>query len=218
MKNDSQSVHGSLNAPGCAVVLVAAAPLEERLRLFTPIAAEVVLEEIDHRPEVPALLHVYLEEITEIIHGWARVPEEALLLDARRLGVALGDDEAAKRIPMLARHLLPNRFPEIVAEADGAIFHGIREKNAPAVIRHFDVIEMRPAVRLHTNGRAKIDVVPLEPEGPHLFPPIDEAGLPGSRARCRRLSSERLTLLGIRSLLTTSDIAKFSRERGSRAG
>src|SRR5258706_8463355 len=37
-------------------------------------------------------------------------------------------------------------------------------------------------------------------------------GCQASRARWRRLSSERLTLLGIRSLLTTSDISRISRK------
>src|SRR5438045_7018591 len=57
--------------------------------------------------------------------GWAhfeyvKLPEPALLLDARRFGVALRDDEAAQLIAELARHFLPDRLAHEIAKADPA--------------------------------------------------------------------------------------------------
>jgi hypothetical protein len=57
---------------------------------------------------------------------WAGEPEQALLLDAGRLGVALRDDEAAERVAVLARDLLPhgltNSSPKpMVRSATGSV-------------------------------------------------------------------------------------------------
>ena len=44
-----------------------------------------------------------------------------LLLHGRRLGVALRDDDAAKIRAMLARHVLPSRLADVLAEMDLAL-------------------------------------------------------------------------------------------------
>src|SRR5256885_5466271 len=49
------------------LVGVARAPLEEVARLLTPVAAEVRVKEVDHRPQVAALLDVHLEEAPEVV-------------------------------------------------------------------------------------------------------------------------------------------------------
>jgi hypothetical protein len=46
------------------------------------------------------------------------VAEQALLLDARRLGVGLSDDDAAQRVAVLAGDLAPRRLARVVAAAD----------------------------------------------------------------------------------------------------
>ena len=68
---------------------VPAAPLEQRFGLFAAIAAEVGVQQIDHRPEMPALLDVDLKQVAEVVKARAVRAELALLLDAGGLGVAL---------------------------------------------------------------------------------------------------------------------------------
>ena len=96
---ERQPVRGLLveGAEDARLVGVAGAALQQRLRLLAAVAAEVGVEQVDHGPEVPALLDVDLEEVAQVVERRARAAEVALLLDGRGLGVALGDDEAAER-------------------------------------------------------------------------------------------------------------------------
>ena len=119
MKNESQSGVRSLNAP--RIRGLSRSPdraLEQRLGLLAAVAAEVGVEQIDHRPEVAALLDVHLEEVAEIVERRARPPELALLLDRRGLGVPLRDDQPPESPAVLARHVLPRRLAAVDAEAD----------------------------------------------------------------------------------------------------
>jgi len=61
---------------------------EQLLGFLAPVAAEVSVEQVDHRPEVAAFLDVDLEEIAQVVQRRAGVAEQALLLDGRRLGVS----------------------------------------------------------------------------------------------------------------------------------
>src|SRR6266498_413794 len=63
-----------------------------------------------HRPQVPALLHVHLEEVAQVVDARAGVAEVALLLDRRWLGVALHHHQPAQRVAELAGDLLPDRL------------------------------------------------------------------------------------------------------------
>src|SRR5262245_18412922 len=54
-------------AEDARLVAVSRAALEQRLRFLTPVAAKVGVEEVDHGPEVPSLLHVDLEQVTKVI-------------------------------------------------------------------------------------------------------------------------------------------------------
>ena len=123
-------------------------PREELLRLFAAVAAEVRMQEIHHRPEVPAFLDIDLEEVAQVVHRRAAVAEHALLLDRRGLGVPLRDDQAPQRRAVFARHLLPHRLPHLVAEADLALGHRIGEEDAPAVVGHLQRAVVRPALRI----------------------------------------------------------------------
>jgi hypothetical protein len=70
------------------------------------------VQQVDHRPEVAALLDVDLEEVAQVVEARGGLPEEPLLLDRGGLGVALGHDEPAQRVAVLARHLLPGGLAE----------------------------------------------------------------------------------------------------------
>ena len=118
MKNDSQSVIGSLKvAEDARLVGVAGVARQQLLGLLAAVAAEVGVQQVNHGPEVAAFLDVDLEEIPQVVERRAGVAEQALLLHRRGLGVALGDDEAAQRRAVFARHLLPRRLAHCVAEA-----------------------------------------------------------------------------------------------------
>src|SRR5713226_3409946 len=76
---EGQPVRGLLveGAEDARLVRVSGAPLEQGIRFLAPVAAEVGVEEIDHGPEVPALLDVDLEDVAQVVErgaGAARVP------------------------------------------------------------------------------------------------------------------------------------------------
>ena len=113
MKNDSQSCTGSLNvAEDARLVHVARVACQQLLGLLAAVAAEVGVQQVDHRPQVAALLDVDLEQVAQVVQRRTGVAEPVLLLDRSRLGVALGDDDAAELGAELARHLLPDRLAD----------------------------------------------------------------------------------------------------------
>ena len=75
------------------LVAVAALALEQLLRLVAAVAAEVGVQQVDHRPEVAALFDVHLKQVAQVVQARTALAEQPLLLDARRLGVALRDDQ-----------------------------------------------------------------------------------------------------------------------------
>jgi hypothetical protein len=98
------------------LVGVAAAALEEFFRFLAAIAAEVAVEKVNHRPQVTAFLDVDLEEIAQVIKRGRGEAEQALLLDARGLGVALGHDEATQCVAVFAGDHVPHRRADVVAK------------------------------------------------------------------------------------------------------
>ncbi len=125
MKNASQS--GRLlveRAENARIVGVARAALEQRLGLFAAVAAEVAMQQVDHRPQVAAFLDVDLEQVAQVVERGAGEPEMALLLDRRGLGVALRDDDPAQVRAVLAGHLLPRGLALVLAEVDLAFAVG----------------------------------------------------------------------------------------------
>src|SRR6266850_74712 len=160
------------------LVDVAGVAREQFLGLLASVAAEVGVQYVHHRPEMPSFLDVDLEEIAQIVEGRAGVAEPVLLFDRSGLGIALGDDEAAELRAEFARYLLPHRLAEGVPEADGAIGDGIGQKNAPAVVGHFHRAVMRPALRVHADRRSQVHVRVGEVVRPELLPPFEETRLP----------------------------------------
>ncbi len=127
------------------VVTAGAAP-QELLSLLAAVAPEVLLEQIDHRPQVPPLLDVHLEQVAHVVERRRSLAQVPLLLDRRGLGVALDHDQAAQHGAVLAGDLLPRRLALVRAERDGATLDLRREQDAPPVLRHLDVVEHRPVV------------------------------------------------------------------------
>ena len=128
------------------LVHVPRAPLQQLLGLFAAVAAEVAVQQVDHGPQVPSLLHVDLEQVAAVVHGGRAVAQQALLLDGRGLGVALRDDDAPQGVAELAGHFLPGGVPEEVPEPDLALVLGRGEEDPPPVVRHLHVVEVRPAL------------------------------------------------------------------------
>ena len=102
----------------------------------------------------------------------------SLLLDRGGLRVALGHDEPPQRPAVFARHFLPGRLPLVIAERDGAVRLGLGEEDAPAVLRHPEVPELRPPLRVHADGGAEVHVLGLVAVRPHVLPPLEEFRLP----------------------------------------
>ena len=98
------------------LVGVAGAALQQLLGLLAAVAAEIFLQDVDHRPEMAAFLDVDLEHVAHVVERGRGLAEMALLLDRGRLGVALDDDQAAQHGAVFARHLLPGRLAEVLAE------------------------------------------------------------------------------------------------------
>src|SRR5712692_2337776 len=177
---EGQPVRGLLveGAQDAWLVRVARAPLEQGLRLFTPVTAKVGIEQIDHGPEMPALLDVDLKDIAQIVERGAGAAQVPLLLDRGGLRIAVGDDEPAKGAAILARHLLPGRLALVIAEVDLPARLRLGQEDAPAILGHPDIVELRPALGIHAHGRAEIGFLGLEAERSHVVPPLEKLRLP----------------------------------------
>ena len=160
------------------VCRVAGAAHEQLVGFVAAVTTEVAVQQVHHRPEVAALLDVDLEQVAHVVQARRGETQRTLLLDRCRLGVALHDDEPPKFGPELARHLLPHGFADVVAEADSAVWFGVGEEDAPAIVGHLHVAEVRPAFLADRDGGAQEHVVVLVRDRSELLPPVDEPGLP----------------------------------------
>ena len=119
MKNDSQSVVSSLNAPRIRGLSGSpGVPPQQLLGLLAAVPAEVGVQQVHHRPQVPALLDVDLEQVAQVVQARRGGAEVALLLDRGGLGVALDDDQPPQVAAVLAGHLLPGGLALVLAERD----------------------------------------------------------------------------------------------------
>ena len=103
------------------LVGIARAALQQALGFLAAVAAEVLVQQVDHRPEVAAFLDVDLEQVAHVVERRRGLAQMALLLDGGRLGIALHDDQPAQRCAMLAGHVLPGLFALGGAEVDLAV-------------------------------------------------------------------------------------------------
>src|SRR5271165_3667877 len=91
-------------AEDARIVDVTRPPLQQRLGLFAPVAPEVSVQQIDHRPQMTPFFDVDLEKVAQVVQRRTRPAEMPLLLDRRRLGVALRHDQTTQDTAMLTRH------------------------------------------------------------------------------------------------------------------
>ena len=159
-------------------ILVAGAAAQQLVGFLAAVAAEIFLQEIDHRPEMAAFLDIDLEQIAQIVERGRGLAEMALLLDGGGLGVALDHDQAAQHGAVFAGHFLPGRLAIMLAEGNRAIFFLRSQENAPAIIGHLHIVELGPAARIDRVGGAQVDQRLLETLRPHVVPPVDIAGMP----------------------------------------
>src|SRR5437764_5123659 len=101
---------------------IARAAAQQLVGLLAAVAAEIFLQQIDHRPEMAAFLDIDLEQVAQVIERGRGLAEMTLLLNRRWLGVALDHDQAAQHGAMLARHFLPRRIAAMLTEGNDAIF------------------------------------------------------------------------------------------------
>src|SRR5262249_3108244 len=114
------------------LVGVAGAALQQLLGLLTAVAAEIVLQDIDHGPQTPAFLDSDLKDVAHVVERGCGLAEMALLLDRGGFGVALDDDETAQHGAVFAGYLLPGGFAVMLAERNRAALLVRRQQDAPA--------------------------------------------------------------------------------------
>ena len=198
MKKSSQLSIGSLKASRMRGL--SRLPLwrdEELLGLVAPVPAEVGVQQVDHRPQMAPLFDVHLKQVPQVVQARAPLAEPPLLLDAGWLGVALRHDQPAKLIAELARHFLPDRLAEEVAESDATVVHGIRKEDPPSVLRQLHVLEVGPPGRIDAHRRADVDlVVVLKPLRAHVLPPLNVLRLPVLERALQTLVAREADVVG----------------------
>ena len=178
---------------------VAGAALQQLLGLLAAVAAEIFVQQIDHRPEVAAFLDIHLEHVAHVVERGRGLAEMALLLDRGRLGVALDHDQPAQHGAIFARHFLPGRLA-VVRRRTGSCGLPPRARAAcpsgsPASSRSrtWPSLSDRPTPRC-ADRRAN----PGSPPAPCPSTSRYSRGCQVSSARRTWRSSVRSTLLGIR--------------------
>src|SRR5450830_746457 len=69
-------------------------------------------------------------------------------------------------------------FSPLWSEMDLAVLLGRVEEDAPAVVGHLDVTELRPALRIDADGRAQVHIKAMAAVRAHVVPPVQVVGLP----------------------------------------
>lgn len=159
-------------------IRIAGAAPQQIIGFLAAVAAEIFLQEINHRPEMAAFLDIDLEQVAQVVERWRGLAEMALLFDRGRLGVALDHDQAAQRGAVFAGHFLPGRLAKVLAEGNDAVLFLRSKEDAPAIFRHLDVVELGPAARIDRIGGAQVNQRLLETFRSHVAPPVHIAGMP----------------------------------------
>jgi hypothetical protein len=140
-------------------VRMAGMPPEQLLRLFPAVPSEVGVQQVDHGPQVPALLDVDLEQVAQVVQARRGGAEVPLLLDRGGLGVALHYDQPPELTAVLAGDLRPGRLALVLAERDLALLvAALGQEDAPAVLLHRNPRPARPAVSADRHGGAQVHV------------------------------------------------------------
>ena len=97
-------VEGTQHARAVGIAGTAA---QQIVGLLAAVATEILLQQIDHGPEMAAFLDIDLKQVAHVIERGRGLAEIALLFDRRRLGVTLHHDKAAQHGAILAWYFLP---------------------------------------------------------------------------------------------------------------
>src|SRR6266568_4644189 len=151
---------------------------QQVLGLLAAVAAEIFLQDVDHGPQVPPLLDIDLKDVAHVVERGRSLAQMPLLLDRSGFSVALDDDEAPQHGAIFTRHLLPGGLAVMSAERNLAALFLRRQQDAPAVLRHLDVIELGPALGVDGDRGAQIDQRLLEAVRSHGHPPVDVTRMP----------------------------------------
>ena len=180
MKNASQSGVFSLKAPRMRGLFSSPErALEQRLGLLAAVAAEVLVQQVDHRPQVAAFLDVDLEQVAQVVHATAR--------SGPRWRCCSTDAGSVSPCVTMMRRRLARCSPGTSCQAFSPLWSpkwilrfGVAgvEEDAPAVVAHLHVVELRPALRVDADRGAQVDVVVGRALGADVVPPVDEVRLP----------------------------------------
>ena len=160
------------------VVFVAAVTLQQSIGFFTAIFAEILVQQVNHGPQVTAFFHIDLEQVAKVVHAGGCEAQMTLLLDRCWLGVALGHDDAAQVGAVFARDILPSFFTNVVAKMNLALLITRIQKHAPSVVAHFDVAKLCPTLWINAHCGTQVHVHVLRAFGAHFVPPVNKVGLP----------------------------------------
>ena len=189
-------------------LLRARAAAQEIVGLLAPVGAEIFVQEIDHRPEMAPLLDIDLKQVAHVVERGRGIAEEALLLDRRRLGVALNDDQAPQHRAIFAGHILPGLLASVFAAGNPAVVDLRREQNAPAVFRHLHIVELGPALRIDADRGSQVDQAVLVLLRDQVVPPVDVAGMPFLQRLENALVLGQADIVGDQRVI--ADIEKFA--------
>jgi hypothetical protein len=103
---------------------------------------------------MPSLLHIDLEQISQIVKGRTGCAEQSLLFDRRWLRVSLGNDDSPEPRSIFSGNVLPGWLALMIAKVDLPVLVPWREEDAPSVLWHAHISEVRPAVAIYTHGRS----------------------------------------------------------------
>src|SRR5580700_2967188 len=168
---------------------------EQLLGLLAPLATEERMKEVDHRPEMTALLDIDLEEIAQVVEARRRESEKPLLLHRRGFRIALDDEQALQLGAIFARDLLPRRRPHVLTKGNATVGITVGQEDAPPILLERDVAEMRPAVAVGADGGAEVHVARDEIRA-EVPPPLHEARLPGLERSLQAAVAAQIDVVG----------------------
>src|SRR5262245_35295069 len=119
-----------------------------------------------------SFLDVDLKQVAQVIERWAGAPEMPLLLDRCRFRIALRHNQTAQGAAVCPWPGLPDRLALMVSEGNRAVWYRLGQKDAPAILGHLNIVEMRPAVGLHTDGRTQVHVILRRALWTQRLPPL----------------------------------------------
>ena len=186
-------IEGGENA---RVIGVAGAPLKQVLCFFASVFPEITMEQVDHRPEMTSFFYVHLKEVAHVVQRGSSFPQQALLFDRCRFGVALRHNNPAKRRTILARNVLPGGLTLMIPEMDLAIVIVGNQKYAPAILGHAYVAEVSPTVFFHADGGAQIDLKIRSAGRASVVPPAKECRLPALQRALQRAVAGEVDVVG----------------------